>query len=280
MLIILIGVLLFNFALIEPSPVKLVKAIGGVEDSIIRFPYQVAMFARFPDGSKFSSGAIISKRHVITCAHCLFGSNSVSIFYGSAKLSNLDFGQNQVVDSVNYRIHPQYELYVNDIAIIMMNSEIVFSGKRFEHVLYFLYYFYHKLLTPSDSVRSLRLPTIGEETRNFEDHTLEMASWGYYSDENVLSDNIRFVKMKIISTEECTKVYAPSLITSSVMCSESSHCFGDSGSMLIQNNNHGEYLAVGIASFSYAGCKERPAVFMRITSYLDFIRGNLDMIDD
>lgn len=135
-------------------------------------------------------------------------------------------------------------------------------------------------MTPTDSVRSLRLPTIGEETRNFADQTLEMASWGHYSDENVLSDNIRFVKMKIISAEECSKVYAPSLITSAVMCSESSHCSGDSGSMLIERSNYGEYLAVGIASFSYAGCQERPAVFMRITSYLDFIRGNLDMIDD
>lgn len=143
MLIIFIGVLLFNFALIEPSPMKLVKAIGGVEDSIIRFPYQVAMFVRFPSATKFCSGAIISKRLVVTCAHCLFGSNNVSIFYGSATLSNLDFDQNQVVDSENYRIHPQYELYVNDIAVITMNSAIVFSGKSFN--IFYIFLLIHKL---------------------------------------------------------------------------------------------------------------------------------------
>lgn len=141
----------------------------------------------------------------------------------------------------------------------------------------------HKHFQPLDSVRPLRLPTIGEEMTSFEDQTLEMASWGIYSDEHVTSDNLRMVEMEIISAEECAKTYPPPLITSFVLCSRASHCSGDSGSMLVERNSRGEFLAVGIASFSIGKCNEtfvNPSVFMRIASYLDFIRGTLDLIDD
>lgn len=118
---------------------------------------------------------------------------------------------------------------------------------------------------------------------NFEQQTLEMASWGYYSDEKVISDRLRFVDMEIISQEECSSVYPPPLITNSVLCSKNSHCSGDSGSLLVDRNSRGEYTAVGIASFSYENCEEgrvKPSVFMRIASYLDFVKGTLDLIDD
>lgn len=134
MIVAIIGVFLINFALIISSwpIVDLSNAVGGVEvNSTGRFPYQVAMFIRFPSATSFCGGSIISRRLILTCAHCLIGSNSVSIYYGSEKLSNLDFDQNQVVYSENYRIHPQYSSYVNDVALIRMNTAIVFSSKCF-----------------------------------------------------------------------------------------------------------------------------------------------------
>lgn len=131
---ILIAILLCSFALIKSSPIlEAPNAIGGVEvESITQFPYQVAMFVRFSLGSSLCSGAILSKKLVITCAHCLVGSNSVNIFYGSKSFSDLDFNQNQVVSNENYHIHPQYndfDKFFNDIALISMNSAILFSGE-------------------------------------------------------------------------------------------------------------------------------------------------------
>lgn len=135
----------------------------------------------------------------------------------------------------------------------------------------------------SDTVQSLRLPIIRRETINDDFQTLELASWGFYSNENILSDSLRVVEMKIISSEECSTVYPTKLITTSVFCTENSHCSGDSGSALVNKNNLGVYTAVGLASFSFENCMEeqvKPSVFMKISSYIDFIRGTLDLNED
>lgn len=126
----LLGIfILCNLA--NSSPTKgLPYAIGGVEvESIYWFPYQTAIYARYDSGPTFCSGAILSKKSVITCAHCLAGSNNASVFYGSQNLSALDFTQNQVIDKSNYRIHTGYSQYVDDVAIIIMNVGIEFNGK-------------------------------------------------------------------------------------------------------------------------------------------------------
>lgn len=133
---VLIGIfLLSNFASVLSSPIKYnpnaePNAIGGSEVSISIFPYQTAIYARHDTGSKLCSGAILSRKIVITCAHCLVGSNSASVYYGSENLSALDFSRNQVIDRNNYIFHPQYSQYVNDVALIMMNFDIEFSGKK------------------------------------------------------------------------------------------------------------------------------------------------------
>lgn len=110
-----------------------------------------------------------------------------------------------------------------------------------------------------------------------------MASWGYYSEEHLISDDLRSVEMETISSDECALVYPPPLISSSVICTKETHCAGDSGSMLVDKNSNGDYVAVGLASFSYDTCEEgktQPAVFMKVASFLDFIKEFIDLIDD
>lgn len=129
-------------------------------------------------------------------------------------------------------------------------------------------------------MQPLRLPNSDESAENYVQRTLEMASWGAYSNEYLLSDSLRVTSMEIISSNDCSKVYPPPLITPSVLCSRSSHCSGDSGSMLVDLSSSGEYVAVGLASFSFATCNElieSPSVFMRISSFVDFIRQNSDL---
>lgn len=127
------GIMLYNAALIASSPVDIVRfAIGGVEvESPLMFPYQTAIYARRDSGTSFCSGSILSSTFVITCAHCLTGSHSASIYFGSKRLSALDFSRNQVVPSENYRIHPEYSQLVNDVALIRISS-IEFSGELHE----------------------------------------------------------------------------------------------------------------------------------------------------
>lgn len=127
----LVGLVLCNLALIHSLPLGFKpKVVGGVEvNSMTEFPYQTVIFARWNFGSTLCSGAILSSNFVITCAHCLSGSKNASVFYGSKRLSTLDYERNQVVSSENYRIHPDYSAYSNDIALIKMNFKINFSGE-------------------------------------------------------------------------------------------------------------------------------------------------------
>lgn len=106
------------------------KAVGGflVESPTI-FPYQVAIFSRYETASHFCSGSILSKNFVITSAHCIEGSTSASIFYGINSIGAVDFSKNQVVDKTNYKIHPNFTTFHDDIAVIEMNFEFEFSGQ-------------------------------------------------------------------------------------------------------------------------------------------------------
>lgn len=130
-------------------------------------------------------------------------------------------------------------------------------------------------------MKSLKLPSFIDSTTSYVDSTLQLASWGLYSNENVVSDLLRSSEMEVISQENCLKAFPPPLITELVICTKNSHCSGDSGSMLVDKHEHGELVAVGIASFGFNSCSEeviRPSVFMKITSYLEFIEANSDLI--
>lgn len=133
----------------------------------------------------------------------------------------------------------------------------------------------------SASVKSLKLPSSLDSIVSYETEMLLLASWGHYSNDNSISDNLRSAEMEVISRDECTVSFAPPLITQHVICTKNSHCSGDSGSMLVDKNENNEFVAVGIASFGYENCKEgemKPSVFMKISSYLSFIEANFDLI--
>lgn len=119
-----------NLVIVKTNPVShKSKAVGGflVESPTI-FPYQVAIFSRYETASHFCSGSILSKKTIVTSAHCIKGSSSASIFYGINSISSVDFSKNQVVDKENYKIHPNFTTFYDDVALIEMNFEIEFDG--------------------------------------------------------------------------------------------------------------------------------------------------------
>lgn len=128
-----IAVVLFlcNLVIIHTNPISYKsKAIGGfLVESPTVFPYQVAIFSRLETVSHFCSGSILNEKFIVTSAHCIEGSTSASIFYGINSIAAVDFSKNQVVDQANYRIHPNFTTFYDDIALIEMNFEIEFSGQ-------------------------------------------------------------------------------------------------------------------------------------------------------
>jgi secreted trypsin-like serine protease len=102
---------------------------GNEVETIAQFPYQVAIFARRNGASSLSSGAIISTRWILTCAHCVKDSESAGIYYGMTSFGDSS-AQYQTVNSSNYRIHPNYASFRDDVALILVNQEINFNGGK------------------------------------------------------------------------------------------------------------------------------------------------------
>lgn len=88
---------------------------------------------------------------------------------------------------------------------------------------------------------------------------------------------MNYARLQVISNTVCANVYGTSVVTSKTICvstpSGTSTCQGDSGGPLALESSQ---LLIGVTSFvSSAGCASgNPAGFVRVTSYLDWIKSH------
>lgn len=88
---------------------------------------------------------------------------------------------------------------------------------------------------------------------------------------------MNYARLQVVTNTVCAATYGTSVVTSNTICvatpSGTSTCQGDSGGPLALESSD---LLIGVTSFvSSAGCKSgAPAGFVRVTSYLDWIKSN------
>lgn len=112
-----------GFAALEPEP----RIIGG-EDAIEgQFPYQVSL-RTVKNNKHFCGGSIISKRNILTAAHCTVGIEPSNIHAVVGTLRESSGGS--IVKLKKIIRHPEWDEIIvkNDIAMIHTVSEIVFSS--------------------------------------------------------------------------------------------------------------------------------------------------------
>ena len=106
--------------------------------------------------------------------------------------------------------------------------------------------------------------------------------WGFYQDGNpLISKYLRVIDVIVMNQEICRKLYL-NIPRESNVCIDGtdgkSTCNGDSGGPLALTdiNNGNKWILIGLTSFgAVAGCEKGwPAVFTRITSYLEWIHFN------
>ncbi|XP_015126441.1 uncharacterized protein LOC107048006 [Diachasma alloeum] len=222
------------------------KIVGGAVASKGEIPYIVSLNK---NGRHFCGGSIISNRHILTAAHCVYSftpstQRSLTIRAGSS--SSTSGGKTYTVDKIE--LHPEYIDQAgsppNDIAIIRVKETI----------------------TLDQNTKKIDLVTAEPKA----DASVVVSGWGLRSSRSRLtSTELYTVKIKVVSPSACRKSHAR-VIKNTHVCAYGSvgHgvCMGDSGGPLALNGQ-----LAGLVSFGLPCAIGHPDVYTSVYHYRDWI---------
>lgn len=231
------------------------RIVNGSEARLASHPWVVGI--QFVD-KLYCGGALINNRYVITAGHCLKGINPkrIKLVIGDHDRRSLSsVQQTRYVGQVH--IHPGFEkrTFNNDIALIMMDREVQFSGY----------------------IRPVCLPDMD---RSYNKQETTIVGWGKKSENGHPADILQEVVVPIIPQKKCrhqTK-YRAHEITANMLCAGYDAgvldaCQGDSGGPMIwESENKQKFTQIGIVSWGQ-GCARSgyPGVYTRIGRYMNWI---------
>ncbi|XP_077965725.1 serine protease 30-like [Styela clava] len=226
---------------------KNMRIYGGLRAEEGRWPWMVQLIST-PENLEpgICGGSLLSKKWVVTAAHCFRNKYSYPINTWTAILGTSQNFLNMrlISDGLEIRmleeviIHPEHNLfYHHDIALVKLESQVNYS----------------------DVIKPICLPCL--ETPQEGDMCWTV---GYgKTDDNKDSGALREVDVPIASMKSCSKVYADSgriLQQDHMICAghkegEKDACNGDSGGPLMcQRKDSCQWYQAGIVSFGKGGC--------------------------
>ncbi|XP_017880350.1 venom serine protease Bi-VSP-like [Ceratina calcarata] len=240
------------------------KVVGGVPAVLGAWPWITALgYQSRKDPSQtlwLCGGSLISRRHILTAAHCI-RDNLFVVRIGDLNLYRDDDGARPVQVEIETKIvHPGYnpKQFVNDIAVLRLAQDVPFSD-----------YVYPICLPVSDALR----------TKDFVRTYPFIAGWGSLGFRAAPSDVLREVQVPVVTNAACKQAYSAikaAIIDNRVLCAGYQRggkdaCQGDSGGPLMLPQKFTFY-QIGVVSYGH-NCAEAgyPGIYTRVTDFLDFI---------
>ncbi|XP_053661010.1 serine protease snake-like [Anopheles marshallii] len=245
--------------------VKLI--VGGNITKPGEFPHMAAIGWRRPNGgySFECGGSLISEYYLLTAAHCYAESESGElpsmVRLGDQNLVRDDDGaEPEDYDIKQFIVHPDFKWSAgkyNDLALIETNERVVFTN----------------FIRPACLYTADRLDV----------STAIATGFGLTEDFGPKSDELRKVALNIYDNALCADRYRLNRhirqgISSTQMCvgdlsGGKDTCQGDSGGPLqvTREENQCMFYIVGVTSFGQVCGSATPAIYSRVSSYLDWI---------
>ncbi|XP_033226882.1 CLIP domain-containing serine protease 2-like [Belonocnema kinseyi] len=258
------------------------RIVGGERTDIDEFPWMVLLEYQKPNGiTTACGGVLISKRYVLTAAHCLKGKDLPK----SWKLSRVRLGEYdtaQEIDCINESgsrvcadptvtvpIEEQiaHEDYIptakeqrNDIALLRLARDVTFS------------HYVKPICLPED-------PSLGR--------LLDVAGWGKTEIRSESNFKLK-VRLPLVQNDECRRTYqnAGVELGDGQICAGGQvgkdSCRGDSGGPLMSrvrapNDDKPKWVSVGVVSFgpSPCGMPGWPGVYSKVHDFVPWILQNI-----
>jgi len=269
-----------------PSPVEIPDECGQTKFLILRYvngrqaqrgtwPWQVAIGYKNPDDDDkldyLCGAALITKRHVVTAAHCM-RDDLETVLLGEHVLHNDTDGANpEEFKVIKKTPHPQYNsrTFENDIAILTFEKEVVFR----------------------EDIRPICLPGRRPEllNENFVKKGVYITGWGATSIRGPTSNTLLQGLIQVTTPEYCVdkfKSFTNVDIDHTKICARDVNdqidaCQGGSGGPMMTNikdpeDNKYRYHLLGVVSFGYrCAIKGFPGVYSRVTEYDQWIRDTI-----
>ncbi|XP_073844301.1 trypsin 5G1-like [Musca autumnalis] len=225
------------------------RIVGGHEVDIKDVPFQVSLQSSF----HFCGGSLISKRFVLTAAHCTAGHSAVNPGFKVRVGSSYSTKDGILLKPLRIHQHEKYN---------PMNIDYDFSLLELED---------YELLSLPFEVEFAKLPS---SDADLPDGTLVTVSgWGNTQNSSESNRVLRAVHVPTVNQDVCEQAYRGfGEITDRMVCAGYTEggkdaCQGDSGGPLFYKDT-----LVGVVSWGY-GCARPnyPGVYSRVTSVLPWI---------